>query len=117
VGSFLLAGTLLGRSGSRADFFALAFLENEKGDILHYPIQHVPFLKSGTTYTELGADFLDGLEPERLTRRLVHRLEKLGHKVTLEPVSAAQDVIFKAAVCRRVTYGIERVRGLVGKGV
>ncbi len=31
-------------------------------------------LKRGTTYTELGADFLDGLEPERLTRQLVHRL-------------------------------------------
>jgi transposase len=46
-------------------------------------------LKRGTTYTELGADFLDGLEPERLTRQLVHRLEKLGHKVTLEPAPAA----------------------------
>jgi transposase len=46
-------------------------------------------LKRGTTYTELGADFLDGLEPERLTRQLVHRLEKLGHKVTLEPAHAA----------------------------
>jgi transposase len=41
-------------------------------------------LNRGTTYTELGADYLDRLEPERLTRQLVKRLEKLGHKVTLE---------------------------------
>jgi transposase len=42
-------------------------------------------LKRQTTYVELGADFLDRLAPERLTRQLVKRLEKLGHKVTLEP--------------------------------
>ena len=46
-------------------------------------------LKRGTTYAELGADFLDRLEPERLTRQLVKRLEGLGHKVTLEPGHAA----------------------------
>jgi transposase len=46
-------------------------------------------LKRGTTYAELGADFLDRLEPERLTRQLVKRLESLGHKVTLEPEHAA----------------------------
>jgi transposase len=42
-------------------------------------------LKRGTTYEELGANYLDQLEPERLTRHLVKRLESLGHKVTLEP--------------------------------
>jgi transposase len=46
-------------------------------------------LKRGTTYQELGADFLDRLEPARLTRQLVKRLEALGHKVTLEPCPAA----------------------------
>jgi len=46
-------------------------------------------LKRGTTYAELGPDFLDRLEPERLTRQLVKRLQSLGHKVTLEPVTAA----------------------------
>jgi transposase len=45
-------------------------------------------LNRGTTYTELGADFLDRLEPERLPRQLVKRLERLGHKVSLEPVLA-----------------------------
>jgi transposase len=46
-------------------------------------------LKRGTTYAELGPDFLDQLEPERLTRQLIKRLEALGHKVTLEPRPAA----------------------------
>jgi transposase len=41
-------------------------------------------LKDGTTYEELGGDFFDRLEPERLTRYYVRRLEDLGHKVTLE---------------------------------
>jgi hypothetical protein len=42
-----------------------------------------------TTYAELGADFLERLEPQQLTRQLVKRLEALGHKVPLEPCPAA----------------------------
>jgi transposase len=42
-------------------------------------------LKRGTTYAELGQDFLVRLDPERVTRNLVRRLQKLGHKVILEP--------------------------------
>jgi transposase len=42
-------------------------------------------LKDRTTYQDLGGDFLERLEPERVTRQLIRRLEKLGHKVTLEP--------------------------------
>ena len=57
------------------------------GHTLLVIVYHV--LKRGTTYAELGADFLDRLEPERLTRQLVKRLESLGHKVTLEPEHAA----------------------------
>jgi transposase len=53
------------------------------GHTLLVIIYHV--LKRGTTYAELGADFLERLEPTRLTRQLVKRLEALGHKVTLEP--------------------------------
>ncbi len=41
-------------------------------------------LKKGLPYAELGGDYLGRLEPERLTRQLVKRLEQLGHKVTLE---------------------------------
>ncbi len=46
-------------------------------------------LKRGTTYQDLGPEFLDRLEPERLTRQLVRRLERLGPKVTLEPKDEA----------------------------
>jgi hypothetical protein len=42
-------------------------------------------LKRGTTYAELGADFLERLEPDQLTRHLVKRLEKLGQNVILQP--------------------------------
>jgi transposase len=46
-------------------------------------VYHV--LKRGTVYNEMGAEYLDRLEPERQTRQLVRRLEELGHKVTLAP--------------------------------
>jgi hypothetical protein len=42
-------------------------------------------LKDGTHYADLGNDFFDRLEPQRLTRYHVKRLQHLGHKVTLEP--------------------------------
>jgi transposase len=57
------------------------------GHTLLVIIYHV--LQRGTTYQDLGADFLDRLEPERLTRQLVKRLEALGHKVTLEACPTA----------------------------
>lgn len=41
------------------------------------------------TYHELGADYLDRRHAERTTRRCVRLLEKLGHRVTLEPATAA----------------------------
>ena len=50
-------------------------------------VYHV--LSQGTEYKELGADYLDRLAPERLTRQLVKRQERLGHKVTLEPQEVA----------------------------
>ena len=46
-------------------------------------------MSSGATYADLGGDFFDRLEPERLTRHYVKRLERLGHKVTLETNIAA----------------------------
>jgi transposase len=42
-------------------------------------------LKDETPYSELGGNYFDRLQPERLTRYHVRRLEQLGHKVTLEP--------------------------------
>jgi transposase len=46
-------------------------------------------LKHNTTYRELGADYFDRLNTDRLTHSLVRRLERLGHKVTLEPQQPA----------------------------
>ena len=46
-------------------------------------------LKKEEVYQELGADYLDKLEPDQRTKQLVRQLEKLGHKVTLEPGEAA----------------------------
>jgi transposase len=46
-------------------------------------------LKERTTYRELGADYFDRLDTDRMTRGLVRRLERLGHKVTLEPSGPA----------------------------
>ena len=41
-------------------------------------------IKRGVSYQELGEHYFDRLKPEELTRSLVRRLERLGHKVTLE---------------------------------
>lgn len=38
-----------------------------------------------TVYRDLGADYFDRGHEQQLTRRLVKRLEKLGHEVVLRP--------------------------------
>lgn len=43
-------------------------------------------LRTGTPYKELGDDYFDRLNPARATRKLVQRLEALGHRVQLSPV-------------------------------
>lgn len=43
---------------------------------------------TGEVYTELGGDYYRRRDPERLTRRLVAQLERLGHHVTLEVAAA-----------------------------
>lgn len=40
-------------------------------------------LKHAVEYRDLGADYFDRLNPTRLCRRLVKRLETLGFQVTL----------------------------------
>jgi transposase len=42
-------------------------------------------LQRGTSYEELGADYLERQHPTRLIQHLVKRLESLGHTVTLQP--------------------------------
>jgi transposase len=46
-------------------------------------------LKHGQAYQDLGRDYFDKLNADRLKRNLVHRLEKLGYAVTLEKKDAA----------------------------
>lgn len=38
-------------------------------------------------FQDLGADYFDRIDRERLTKRLVKRLERLGHKVSLRPAA------------------------------
>jgi transposase len=45
-------------------------------------------LKQGTTYRELGGNYFDKRNLLRTTRRLVKRLEALGHTVILEPTQS-----------------------------
>ena len=46
-------------------------------------------LAQGTTYHELGADYIDRRDKQQSTRRYVRLLEKLGHRVTREPAPLA----------------------------
>ena len=46
-------------------------------------------LQTGEIYNDLGADYFARRDPERLTRRLVAQLQRLGHVVTLEPETHA----------------------------
>jgi transposase len=47
-------------------------------------------LDQGVAYQELGDDYFQQRHSaERYQRQLVRQLERLGHKVTLEPIQAA----------------------------
>ena len=41
-------------------------------------------LKDKTTYRELGSNYFDPQDKERVSRRLVQRLERLGYKISIE---------------------------------
>jgi hypothetical protein len=46
-------------------------------------------LRDHVPSSDLGADYFDRLDTERLQRRSVQRLEQLGYTVTLHPAPAA----------------------------
>ncbi len=46
-------------------------------------------LKRNCHFQDLGVNYFDQLNHEKLTRYFVKRLTRLGHRVTLEPCSAA----------------------------
>ena len=45
-------------------------------------------LKTDTPYRELGGDYFDRINPVRTVRKLVERLEALGHEVRLSPMGS-----------------------------
>lgn len=71
---------LAGRRGKKRAIVAL-------GHTMLVMMYHM--LLDGEDYRELGHDYLDKLQPHRLTRYLVKRLESLGHQVTLSPGTQA----------------------------
>jgi hypothetical protein len=53
-------------------------------------------LTTGELYNDLGGDYFQRRDPEREAKRLIKRLEALGHLVTLQPTTStatAQEVI------------------------
>jgi transposase len=46
-------------------------------------------LKHRTTYNDLGANYFDERDRAAKERRLIHSLERLGYKVSLEPLLSA----------------------------
>jgi transposase len=50
-------------------------------------IYHI--LRTKKPYTDLGADYFDQRDRERIERHPIHRLEQLGNTVTLRPKEAA----------------------------
>jgi transposase len=44
-------------------------------------------IRDGVPYRDLGPDHFDRLASQRLTRHYVHRLEELGHRVSIEPAA------------------------------
>jgi transposase len=71
---------LAGRRGKKRAIIAV-------GHTMLEMMYHI--LRDDVDYQELGHDYLDKLQPHRLTRYLVKRLESLGHEVKLEPVGRA----------------------------
>jgi len=67
---------LVGRRGKKRALLAVAHTQL----VIVYHL-----LAEGTTYRELGAGYFDRLDADRAARKLVYRLEQLGHKVTLAP--------------------------------
>jgi transposase len=71
---------LAGRRGKKRALLAV-------GHTILVIIYHL--LRDGATYTDLGGDYFDRLDTDRLTRTLVRRLERLGHEVVLKPKESA----------------------------
>jgi transposase len=71
---------LVGRRGKKRALVAL-------GHTILVIVYHI--LKKGVTYKDLGPDYFDKLDTQRLTKSLIRRLERLGHDVVLKPKEPA----------------------------
>jgi hypothetical protein len=60
-------------------------LLNSPETVLVVVVYHV--LRSGKPYTELGVDYFNNLDASRIERHHVRRLEQLGYKVSLSPMT------------------------------
>ena len=54
-------------------------------------------LKTGETYHELGAAYLEQIDKDQLQRYFVKRQQRLGINVTAAPPIAASRIIFEGA--------------------
>lgn len=71
---------LAGRRGKKRALLAV-------GHTILVIVYHL--LRDRKKYQDLGADYFDRLDTDRLTRQLVRRLERLGHEVVLKPKESA----------------------------
>jgi hypothetical protein len=69
---------LSGRKGKKRAILAVAHALLVTGYILIW---------TGRTFEDLGEDYFDLVDRDRLTKRLVRRLERLGHQVSLQPAT------------------------------
>jgi transposase len=69
---------LAARKGKKRAIVAVAHALLSTGYIL---------LWTGRKFSDLGEDYFDRLDRERLTKRLIKRLERLGHQVSIQPAA------------------------------
>lgn len=69
---------LAGRKGTKRAIIAVAHALLVTGYTL---------LWTGNKFKDLGVDYFDRIDQQRLTKALVKRLERLGHKVSLQPAA------------------------------
>lgn len=85
--------TRSGETYLKAQYHRLAIRRGRKRAVMavaHSILKIAYYLiKRGTVYQDLGADYFDQRDHVRLTRRLTHRLERLGYTVTLSQSTQA----------------------------
>ena len=55
------------------------------------PIIVFNMISKSTPYQEFGGDYFDCLNPTRIAKRLIQRLEAIGYKVELSPATSGSN--------------------------